>query len=49
MGKLEGPEEEEVALKPKKKQPGINELEKEVNMRTDPEVVLVVDIEMTLL
>jgi len=47
MRKLEGLEEVEVALKPKSKHLGINESEKEMEVRTDPEVVLEVDIEMT--
>jgi len=33
---------------PKKKQLGINESDKEVDVRNDPEVVPEVDVEMTL-
>jgi len=39
MGKLDGPEEVEVALKPRKSHPGINELERGMAERKSPEVV----------
>ena len=39
MGKLDGPEEVEVALNPWKNHPGINELERGMNERQSPEVV----------
>jgi len=48
MGKPDGLEEVEVALKPKRKQPEIHESEKEMDVRKGLEVVLEVDIEMTL-
>ena len=38
MGKMDGPEEVEVALKPRKNHPGINELERGMNERQRPEV-----------
>jgi len=38
MGKLDVPEEVEVALKPRKNHPGINELERGMNVRQSPEV-----------
>ena len=39
MGKLDGPEEVEVALNPRKNHSGINELERGMNERQIPEVV----------
>ena len=39
MGKPDGPEEVEVALKPRKNHPGINELEKGMNERQILEVM----------
>ena len=39
MGKLDGPEEVEVALKPRRNHPGINGLEKGIDERQNPEVV----------
>jgi len=48
MGKLDGPEEVEVALKLRENHPGINELERGMNERQSPEVVPEVNVEMTL-
>ena len=38
MGKMDGLEEVEVALKPRKNHPGINELERGMDERQSPEV-----------
>jgi len=46
MGKLDGPEEVEVALKPRRKHLGINELEKEMDERKSLEVVPEVMLEV---